>query len=310
METLIQWSNENTGFLMALLTAIYVFATIWIVVESRLSNRLNKKIQRDRNRPNIAIWIDAKHRTYNAYSSEIEYWIHMRNEGANTAHTINVSSKPALNPRRGLDADGNPILRVPAILQSPTSVLVPGQLVSEAIGPSKYMFEDHSDEELCFKLTITYSDIDGKKYTNEYDIDLAPQKSHFLDEDRQSKVTFELLDKVSEISKSLEGIHRVLNQPDRSHMFARWDNLELTPAQKELFEKLAEEDMKSKTPGHWWMLQEAIGSTTVFSLSESEQKFEVSAADVEALCQQGSLVGYYRNGMLLFRMAPHSNGSV
>lgn len=37
---LVACANENDGFMMGLLTALYLIATLWIVFESRRTNRL------------------------------------------------------------------------------------------------------------------------------------------------------------------------------------------------------------------------------------------------------------------------------
>ena len=41
--SVVNWSNRNNGFLMAVLTAVYVLATILILRQSRKTNRLQQE---------------------------------------------------------------------------------------------------------------------------------------------------------------------------------------------------------------------------------------------------------------------------
>lgn len=105
-KNMIAWSNANTGFLMALLTAVYVLATIWIVYESRKNNRLMVIFEKDRVRPHVVFWVESDMQAHGKYFTAIDYIGKIRNEGASTAHDIQITTIPKLRARQGIDKVG------------------------------------------------------------------------------------------------------------------------------------------------------------------------------------------------------------
>jgi hypothetical protein len=245
---LVEWSNANTGFLMALLTAVYVIATILIVYESRRNNRLMLMIEKDRTRPHVVFWVESEMRTHGKYFNAIDYIGKIRNEGASTAHDIRITTIPKLRARQGIDKEGENAYYTPTFLEEITSILVPNQTIIENIGPTKFLLEDNDDESLKFKIQIEFSDVGGEKYSTEYDIDLSKNRNCFYTEDSYAKAYFNLVEKATDAAKSLERINRSLNQPDRSNMYIRED-LELNDQQVELIRKIAEAEQQSERKG-------------------------------------------------------------
>lgn len=73
---LVAWDNENDGFMMGLLTALYLIATLWIVFESRRTNRLQAAaikqaadLETDRNRPYAVFNIDSRIATHSDHDA-------------------------------------------------------------------------------------------------------------------------------------------------------------------------------------------------------------------------------------------------
>jgi len=303
METVVEWLNDNTGFVMAVLTAIYVVATILIVLESRRTNRLTSIWEDERNRPNVIVWIDAKLNTRNAYSSDIDFYLYVRNDGSRTAHEVSIHSDPELATRHGFDSDGNSIIRVPSLIKESISILVPAQTVSEDIGPTKYFYEDRDDAALKITFEVKYKDSDDKTYSESYAIDLSAQRGYMFSEDARSRTMFQVAENILEISRSLADIQRTLDQPDRGNLFVPLSDQSLNGSQKLILEKIVESEKDPNSLGSLWMLVKAIGSTKVRELRDGGVEFEVQGHDVEALCQEGSLAGYYQGGTLFFRLS-------
>jgi len=295
---LIGWCNENTGFLMALLTAVYVIATISIVIESQRSNRFAAKFEKDRNRPHVVFWIEADMRTNTKRFTNINFVGKIRNEGSTTAHNVRITTDPVIRARQGVGLGGENAYYTPTFLEAETSLLVPNQTITETIGPTKFLLEDNEDESLRFKVKIDFRDIGGESYSCEYEIDLSKSRNRMFSEDSQAKAYYDLVDRVTEISQSMEGIDRALNQPDRSNLFVR-ENLELNEQQIELVKEIAEAEEEAESKGSIWFLREQLGRTCITRKSD-RMEIEVEAHDIQTLCRSGLLRGYYRNGTLYF----------
>lgn len=298
----IEWSNSNTGFLMALLTAVYVIATLLILYENRRNNRLMISFEKDRKRPHVVFWIESEMKTHDQHFNSIDFVGKIKNEGASTAHNIKVTTDPKLIARQGTGSDGKEIYRTPTFLEEETSILVPNQIVSEYIGPTEFLLNDNDDKALNFTVSIECSDLDGLVYSTEYNIDLSRNKGRIYNEDRKSKAYFNLVEKVSSAADSLELINRTLNQPDRSNIYIR-ENLELNDKQKALLENIRKLEEDTDTNANSWFLQEAIGKTSI-RRSIDEIEFEVETQDIQTLCRAGYLRGYYSDGTLWFYKAP------
>jgi hypothetical protein len=299
---LIGWSNVNTGFLMALLTAVYVLATILIVYESRTNNRLMVMFEKDRVRPHVVFWVESEMQTHGKYFTAIDYIGKIRNEGKSTAHDIRVTTIPKLRARQGIDKEDENAYYTPAFLEETTSILVPNQTIVENIGPTKFLLEDNDDESLKFKIHINFSDVGGEKYSTEYDIDLSRNRNQMYREDSYAQAYFNLVEKVTDAAQSLESINRSLNQPDRSNMYIRED-LELNDRQVELMRKIAEAERQLEKEGAIWILREVVGKTCI-SRTVDNFEIEVETHDIQTLCRSGHLRGQYSNGSLSFYVAP------
>lgn len=298
----IEWSNSNTGFLMALLTAVYVIATILILYESRRNNRLMISFERDRNRPHVVFWVESEMETQDQYFSTIGFVGKIRNEGASTAHNVKITTEPKLIARQGVGAGGKDIYRTPTFLEEKTSILVPNQTISEDIGPTEFLLKDNDDKELLFKVSIECSDVDGQVYSTEYNIDLSRNKNRIYTEDSKSKAYFSLVEKVSVAAESLERINTTLNQPDRSNIYIR-ENLVLNDKQKALLEYITKLEKDTDTNGNSWFLSEVIGKTSIRRAID-EVELEVETQDIQTLCRAGYLRGYYSDSTLWFYTAP------
>jgi hypothetical protein len=101
VSSLIQWFNANSGFAMALLTAVYVVATLVIVLQSRHTNKLqaealrqSEEIELARKRPYVALSLEFERDTASRYDSSICLYAHIRNYGAGAAINVLAVTDP------------------------------------------------------------------------------------------------------------------------------------------------------------------------------------------------------------------------
>ena len=307
----IEWLNDNAGFVMAVLTGVYVVATIWILVESHRTNRLQitaieqtAAFEHARNRPYIVFAIHSELRTHSEHHSEIYFYASAKNLGVTSAHNISIKTVPELSTRQGWGQNNTKIYRTPAMLQKPTSVLSPGSEIREVVGPTRFVFEDNSDDKLLFEVVVAYSDVIGENYQEKFTIDLASQKERTEQEDIDGKNRHRLLRDVEEGVRALRDLVSVLDSPDRSNLFAPADSSTLSLPQIDLLRRLMDAYDKEPTDATFMVMHLVTGSEICKLSGDKSENVEGYTADVEYLCRVGALSGYYKQGMLQFTVSP------
>lgn len=308
-----QWANDNAGFLMALLTAVYVTATIFIVRETRRGNELQlhyitqaEQFERARRRPHVVFWIEAELETFSSHSAEVFYHARVRNEGIASAHSIIVKTDPVIRARNDADKTITRSIRTPVMLKNPISVLVPNQVLSESVGPTKFLLEDNEDHELVFTVSISYENSIGEKYSSKYEIDLSQQKETLHPHDEAAHNNYRLLDQLSEGVKALKNISDTLDSPDRSNLVMRHVADVPSGRSNELLQELLD-IVESHDREILFGVSATVTGTSIKSYSRTESQVpEVSASvgEVLFLCQLGALNGYYQHGQLWFTVHP------
>ena len=307
----IEWLNDNAGFVMAILTGVYVVATIWILIESHRTNRLQitaieqtAAFEHARNRPYIVFAIHSELRTHSEHDSEIYFYASAKNLGVTSAHNISIKTVPEPSTRQGWGENNKTIYRTPAMLLKPISVLPPGSELREVVGPTKFVFEDNSDDKLLFEVIVAYSDVIGETYEEKFTIDLASQKERTEQEDIEGKNRHRLLRDVEEGVRALTELVRVLDSPDRSNLFAPTDASTLGSSQIDLLRRLMDACDKELTDATFRVIPLFTGPEICKLSSDKSDKIEGSLANVEYLCRVGALSGYYKKGMLQFTVSP------
>lgn len=306
----VEWLNLNAGFVMAILTGVYVVTTLCILLESRRTNRLQNiaieqsaAFEHARNRPYVVFTIQSELLTHSEHDSEFYYFVSIKNLGATSAHNVSINTVPELNARQGWGENNEKIYRIPSMLRNPLSVLHPGGEVREVVGPTKFVFEDNSDDELTFETKVTYSDITSKTYQENFTINLASQKERAENEDIEGKNRHRLLREIKEGVGALRDLVRVLDSPDRSNLFAPADPSNLNSSQIELLHRLM--DACDNEPSITFMVHSLISGPEIRKLSRGQsENIEGAVADVEFLCRTGALSGYFRRGILQFSVSP------
>lgn len=170
--------NDNQGAALVLLTTaivvltfIYVTATIWIVWETRRSNRLvlasnelsqnaleqSAEFERERSRPSVLFNIEYREEFNSFYAT-------LRNFGRTPAYELNIAIDPPLVRKKGSD-------RSVSIVTKPPMFLAPGQLIDDFLDTGWHWFESGSTQ--VFHVSLGYRDLTGHAYSESMVIDLS-----------------------------------------------------------------------------------------------------------------------------------------
>ena len=306
----IDWLNGNTGFVMSILTAVYVLATILILKESRSTNRLqydaimqSAAFESGRNRPYVVFEIISERVTYSGYDSDLYYYAKVQNIGRTSAHNLSIKTSPEINAMQGFGPKNEKEYRIPSILKNELSFLAPGGHIKDYVGPARFLFEENSDDDLRYDISITYSDINNKSYEESYIIDLAAQKERCEIEDVEGKKRHRLFSAIENGASSLKDLVNVLDSPDRSNFFFPINSSCLSKSQTDLIVRLiscAKDEADCK-----FIAMKFIGGEKIEKISDVDSmEIEGSIEDVEYLCRAGVLHGHYQHGTLLFNLSP------
>lgn len=159
---MVNWLNQNQGFVMSILTTVYVVATIVIVRYSRKSIKEMIYTREAETRPYILAYLDKEPR-------DSCFFLRVKNYGKTGAKISSIEVNPNLSFLKAQSLDmflGNVILP-------------PEKMLYFAVSDK---FEDIVTNEYSVK--ISYSSVDGKRtpYTEEYKLVLlyAQQQSYIV----------------------------------------------------------------------------------------------------------------------------------
>ena len=129
-DSAIAWANENTGFMMGVLTTLYVIATIWIVLESRRTNKYQARaicqtadLELARNRPYLVFSIDAKLKTRSDYDAIWYFVASVSNTYKKSAHNARIRTNPDFSAPVGYGEDNEFQYRTPTMLTDSISIM-------------------------------------------------------------------------------------------------------------------------------------------------------------------------------------------
>lgn len=157
---MINWLNSNQGATTAILTAVYVIATIAIVsmmvkanALTQMNIQLSKELDQARLRPYII---------FDIITEGSLFYLELRNEGLSPAVNIFVKISPELNTKNR----GSPF----AFVHSPISFIAPQRKMKDFISAGWSFFEIHKNPK--FRCDISYEDISGHKFQEVIELDL------------------------------------------------------------------------------------------------------------------------------------------
>ncbi len=160
MKEIINWLNVNQGFVLGILTLVYVVTTLVMAGLMMHSNRLTRQLEEQRSRPAVI---------FNVIS--IDYWVHaiMKNTGLTPAYDVKVSCTPSITSDVG-GKDTETALTAHCV-----SFLAPQQEITDFIDGGPQFFKRYPDP--VFTGTVKYKDRSGTPYKEDFRIDLSVLKS-------------------------------------------------------------------------------------------------------------------------------------
>ena len=164
---MIDWLNSNEGFVLGILTFVYVIATIVLVATglrqtylTRLALKRSDESEQRRYRPYVI---------FDMYSENIAVYASLKNIGASPALNIHLQVEPEL--RQEIRGEECPC----PLLGNSISFLAPNREVRDACGFGE-VFNQQFPEQI-FRGTVSYSDSNGNHYNEKFHLDLKAQRS-------------------------------------------------------------------------------------------------------------------------------------
>jgi len=160
MADIINWLNANQGFVMGLLTLVYVVTTVVMAGLMMHSNRLTRQLDEQRSRPAVIFNILSRQHCVHAV---------LKNNGLTSAYDVEVSCNPPLaHPIGGKDMET-------AITTHPVSFLAPQQEIADFIDVGHQFYNRYPKP--VFTGTVRYKDRVGNWYAEDFEIDLTVLKN-------------------------------------------------------------------------------------------------------------------------------------
>lgn len=212
---MIEWLNQNQGFVMALLTFGSFITAVFLAYIALRTVKISgeaKEISKDAKEiSNKALEISEKHlklvadlenqrsRPYvlfNLYNDTGKTYATVKNYGLTSANDIKISVEPKLL-RASIDESES-------ILTSQTIYFLPPDFeIKDTLGLSSDFYQKH--EEAKFKVKISYKDSFANEFENDFYIDLEILKRRSYTKEVSAK---EIVEELKEINKSLKNFTR------------------------------------------------------------------------------------------------------
>ena len=193
MTEVINWTNSNQGFIMALLTLVYVGATLWLVGLARRQLRQATDLERSRTRPFVIFDLVVEHHCVFAT---------VQNIGQTPARDVRIVVTP--NVQCLLGGEGSHPAQERALdiafVARGVAMLAPQRFIRALMGFWPRVKSAHP--ELRFEGTISYRGSDGTSYSEPFVADLSAHDGLLY---RGSK-------DIEDVAKQLEAIARTFGQ--------------------------------------------------------------------------------------------------
>ena len=166
LRDLITWCNRNVGFLSAVLTFVYVLATISLVLLGYLQLRAAFRLERSRTRPLVILDLVSEHTFVH---------VTIKNYGSTTARDVRVVTEPEIRTLHG-GQDSHPAQRRDepiAFITNGIAMMPPQREIKSAVGYWPRFMEHYP--KLQFSGHISYSGPGGTSYNEQFTIDLTAE---------------------------------------------------------------------------------------------------------------------------------------
>jgi hypothetical protein len=186
---IVQWLNSNSGFVMAVLTFVYVAATAIIVVANTLVVREMRKTREQQLKPNIVASFEIRRKGLMCFV--------IRNHGGSTANELKVDVSEEFIKKLG-DSEQAKFRG----LRSASLTIVPNQEVIHTAGGSKD-FAKLAESHLVG--AVSYKDPSGKTRVQKFDIWIESFKNALLYGPVLDELTATLDQRLREIAHQMGG---------------------------------------------------------------------------------------------------------
>jgi hypothetical protein len=163
---MIDWLNTNEGFVLGVLTFVYVMATIILVAAglwqthlTRLALKKSDESESRRYRPYVI---------FDMYSENVAVYASIKNIGASPALNVNLQVSPEL--QRDLAGED----QICPLQGNSVSFLAPKREIRDICGFGQVFNEKYPKQ--IFTGRVAYQDSDGNEYSEEFHIDLRAQR--------------------------------------------------------------------------------------------------------------------------------------
>jgi hypothetical protein len=185
---LVDSLNRNQGAVMAVLTFVYVVATIVIVFFTRKLVKIALVLEKNRLRPYVLFNISSSTTSKTTFAS-------IRNLGLTAAYNVKVAIQPELEHMHDTVSPltGRDILFLP-----------PGEEITDVIDSSPAFHQKYPNP--LFEGSVKYQNYDGDKFEESFRIDLTFLKKRVYI--RESSI----VDELKQINETLAGSARQLER--------------------------------------------------------------------------------------------------
>lgn len=156
---MIQWLNDNQGFVLGLLTFVYVVATIILVVVTRRNVNLLADIEKSRARPYVVFDVIVEHL--------VTYTV-LKNYGVSPARNVRITVTPELAVPRAAKERKCPTC------QHGVAMLAPNREIKSLFCFDSEFFKQYDPP--VFHGSVEYYGSDGSLFTEPFQIDLTYSK--------------------------------------------------------------------------------------------------------------------------------------
>lgn len=202
---IITWANANQGFIMTLLTFVYVIATIRLVRLAQRQAQTAVELERSRTRPVILFDLVIKRNFVFAA---------VKNCGLSPAKDVHIIVTPNIeyigsssNPDSSVHSYGVKSKEIPFIVKG-VAMMPPQGEISALVGFFGFVRDAHP--ELRFEGKVSYCSTDGISYSEPFIVDLSARDGALS---IATKDIHDVAQQLESIAKSLDRISSELREP-------------------------------------------------------------------------------------------------
>lgn len=159
---MIAWINQNQGFILAILTLVYVLSTIVLVCLTSLSIRQVQELEKARLRPTVLFNLEIRQKAVCAS---------LRNVGPSPAFKVTIMVSPPIMTAIGGKE------RECAFIQRPLPFLPGGQEISDLLGGGPAFDQLYPDA--VYRGTVSYEDKNRCVYSEPFEFGLWHQMNRY-----------------------------------------------------------------------------------------------------------------------------------